>query len=405
MEWMPRAGYSSLPLEIRETISQYLDIKSLLALGGCDPQILKRTCIFTNQLSRTTLKKTFNREYPKQCTAATTVTVDWVANPPPFLCQTDYESALRHNQEVIKSLLELISSMCAVKPFLKGELYSQLALFIINCYPPYKKPRYVINNESCTLCSTEQAVNITFLYKGIVYCTTLDGWNLLNYSNVQVEFRDCVGISHPLEHAYKPIIGFFEGEYRYLKVPGHELIYRSIISGSDLKGIYDNINKNNARPIFRSIFSKPPVELTVETIIIFSLEGAQTLFAMIEDPRGILSFNQAIYDPRQGQTGITAPRPSPIFWGDINFTLPRTIQNPSCLHAETVWTIYHLDRSYTWKKTDTYTTQGFRGRSRTGLDVMVLGNTPPVEPINAGDKVIRTITTQDTFIPCHMVPI
>ena len=72
MEWMPRVGYSSLPLEIRETISQHLDIKSLLALGGCDPQILKRTCIFTNQLSRTTLKKTFNREYPRHCTTTTT---------------------------------------------------------------------------------------------------------------------------------------------------------------------------------------------------------------------------------------------------------------------------------------------------------------------------------------------
>ena len=89
MEWMPRVGYSSLPLEIRESISQYLDIKSLLALGDCDPQILNRTSIFTNQLTRTTLKKTFNKEYPKQCAAATTVTVDFVARPPPFLCQTD----------------------------------------------------------------------------------------------------------------------------------------------------------------------------------------------------------------------------------------------------------------------------------------------------------------------------
>ena len=418
MEWMPRAGYSSLPLEIRETISQYLDIKSLLALGGCDPQILKRTCIFTNQLSRTTLKKTFNREYPKQCTTATTVTVDWVANPPPFPCQTDYESALRHNQEVIKSLLKLINSMCAVmctvKPFLKGELYSQLALFIINCYPPYKKPRYdindvmpryVINDESCTLCSTEQAVNISFLYKDIIYCTTLDGWNLLSYSNIQVEFKECIGFSHPLEHAYKPIIGYFEGEYRYPKVPGHELVYRSMISGSDLKRIYDNVKQNNAHPLYGSLFCKPHVKLTVETIIIFSLEGAQTLFAMIEDPRVILCFKQAIYDPRQGQTGITAPRPSPIYWGDSNFTLPRTIQDPSCLQAKTVWTIYHLDRSLTWKKTDTYTTQGFRGRPHTRFEVMILGNTPPVEPINAGDEVIRTITTQDTFIPCHMVPI
>ena len=143
----------------------------------------------------------------------------------------------------------------------------------------------------------------------------------------------------------------------------------------------------------------------MDTIIIFSLEGAQAFFAMQEDPRVILRFKQAIYDPRQGQIGITAPSPSPIFWGDRNFILLRTIQDPSCLQAKTVWTIYHLDRSYTWKKTDTYTTQGFRGRSPTRLEVIILGNTPPVEPINAGDKVIRTITTQDPFIPSHMVPI
>ena len=42
MELMSRVGYSSLPLEIRESISQYLDIKSLVALGECDPQILNR---------------------------------------------------------------------------------------------------------------------------------------------------------------------------------------------------------------------------------------------------------------------------------------------------------------------------------------------------------------------------
>ena len=120
--------------------------------------------------------------------------------------------------------------------------------------------------------------------------------------------------------------------------------------------------------------------LKIETIIIFSLEGAKTLFAMIEDPRVILSFNQAIYDPRQGQTGITTPRPSPIYWGDINFTLTRTIQNPSCHHARTVWTIYHLEQSYAWKRVKSYTTQGFGGRSRTRLEVMVLGDTPPVKP-------------------------
>ena len=51
----PKIEYSGLPLEIRETISQYLDIKSLIALGAYDPDILKRT--FTNRLSRTTFKK------------------------------------------------------------------------------------------------------------------------------------------------------------------------------------------------------------------------------------------------------------------------------------------------------------------------------------------------------------
>ena len=155
-------------------------------------------------------------------------------------------------------------------------------------------------------------------------------------NSVGVEFRECVGISHPLEHAYKPIIGFFEGEYRYPKVPGHKLTYRSIISGSDLKGIYDNIKQNNACPPFGSLFCKPHVELTVETIIIFSLEGAQTIFAMLEYPRVILRFKQANYDPRQGQIGITAPSPSPIFCGERNFILPRTIQDPSCLQAKTV---------------------------------------------------------------------
>ena len=305
--------------------------------------------------------------------------------------------------------------MCVANPFLKGELHLQLALFIINCYPPYWRPQggYIINNESCSLCNSEQAVNITFLYNGIgthstqtgVYCTTLDGWNLLNYSNAQVEFRNCSGIPQPLEHADNPIIGFFEDEYLHPEVQGHELIYKCIMSGLDLKGIYDNIKKNSTRPIFRAVPNKPPVGLKIETIIIFSLEGAKTLFAMIEDPCVILSFNQAIYDPRQGQTGITTPRPSPIFWGDINFTLTRTIQNPSCLHARTLWTIYHLDQSYTWKRVKSYTTQGFGGRSCTTLEVMALGDTHPVKPFNAGDKVIRTITTQDTFIPCHLVPI
>ena len=176
------------------------------------------------------------------------------------------------------------------------------------------------------------------------------------------------------------------------------------MSGLELKGIYSNIKKNSTPTIFRAIPYKPP-EVKIETIIIFSLEGAKALFAMMEDPCVILSFNRAIYYPRQGQTGITTPRPLPIYWGDTNFTLPRTIQNPSCHHARTVWTTYHLYKNYTWKKVKSYTTQGFGGGSRMRLEMAVLGDTLPVRPFNVGDKVIRTIITQDTFVPCDLVPL
>ena len=140
------------------------------------------------------------------------------------------------------------------------------------------------------------------------------------------------------------------------------------MSGLDLKGIYDNIKKNSTPPTFRTVPYKSPV-VKIETIIIFSLEGAKALFAMMEDPCIIFSLNRAIYDPRQGQTGITTPRPSPIYWGDINFTLTHTIQNPSCHHARTVWTMYHLYQNYTWKKVKSYTTQGLGGGSRTRLEI------------------------------------
>ena len=144
MAWMPKTEYSGLPLEIRETISQYLDIKSLIALGDCDPEILRRT--FTNRLSHTTFKKTLLSELSEQCTSTTTLIVTWVTNPPPFPSQTVYESARKHNQEVIKGLLELIDSIHAAmyteNPFLKRELYTQLVLFIINCHPPHEDPQY-----------------------------------------------------------------------------------------------------------------------------------------------------------------------------------------------------------------------------------------------------------------------
>ena len=154
--------------------------------------------------------------------------MDLVARPPPFLCQTDYESVFKYNQDAINNLLDLVSSMCSANPFLKGELHLQLALFVVNCYQRYRKPQgeYIIDDKSCSLCNSEQTVNITFLYKGMgnhstltrVYSTTLDGWNLLNYYEAQVEFQSFSGIPYPLKHFYSPIIGFYEDEYLHPEV-------------------------------------------------------------------------------------------------------------------------------------------------------------------------------------------
>ena len=69
------------------------------------------------------------------------------------------------------------------------------------------------------------------------------------------------------------------------------------MSGLELKKIYSNIKKNSASTNLRAIPYKPP-EVKIETIIIYSLEGAKALFAMIEDPHITLSFHRAIYDPR-----------------------------------------------------------------------------------------------------------
>ena len=142
MAKQPKIEYSELPLEIRETISQYLDIKSLIALGAYDPNILKRT--FTNRLPRTTFKKTHLSEPSELCPSTTSPIVTWISDTPPFPTQTTYESAYKHNQEVIGDLLELINSIHAASytkdPFLKKNLYTQLVQFIIDCHPPYESP-------------------------------------------------------------------------------------------------------------------------------------------------------------------------------------------------------------------------------------------------------------------------
>merc|ERR1712215_633717 len=85
MTLQPKAEYMDLPLELRETISQYLDIRTLIALGACDPYILKRT--FTNRLLHTTFKKTHLSETTELCTFITSPIVTWASDTPPFPLQ------------------------------------------------------------------------------------------------------------------------------------------------------------------------------------------------------------------------------------------------------------------------------------------------------------------------------
>ena len=94
-----------------------------------------------------------------------------------------------------------------------------------------------------------------------------------------------------------------------------------MISGQELKEIYDNIKRHHPNNLNEILYTRTRIELTINTVIVYSLEGAQVFFAMQEDPRVILRYKQAIYDPRQGQIGITAPCPTPIFLNEKTFTL------------------------------------------------------------------------------------
>ena len=418
MTLQPKAEYIDLPLELRETISQYLDIRTLIALGACDPYILRGT--FTKRLLHTTFKKTHLSETTELCTFITSPTVTWTPDTPPFPTQTKYNSAYNYNQEVIGDLLELINNIHVAnytqEPFLRKNILAQLIQFIIERHPPYESPHgwtkydfynnmaeMIYKNNSCTLCSPEQAVNIEFIYNNMTYCTSLDGWNLLCYSNAQVEFKECKGFPHPLELAYNPIIGYFDGEYRFPKVTGHNLVYRSMISGRELKEIYDNIKRHH--PIIATpaqlneiIYSRKRIELTINTVIIYSLEGAQVFFAMKEDPRVILRYKQAIYDPRQGQIGITAPCPTPIFLNEKTFTLQRVLQDPSCKQAKTIWTVYHLTQNLIWKRIDKIHTPGNYGNTQTRMEITNLKPPPCFKPLKERKNAIRRIITQDTFV-------
>ena len=393
MEPVPGANYSCLPLEIRETITQYLDIESLIALGENDPQLFYKPQIFTNRLKYTILKKTFSRDEPRLCAASKYVTMDFMtgAGPGPYLSKTEYEAIFEYNRNIITKLLDLVSAMCSANPLLRGDLHLQLAMFVMHSFPPYTKPlgsyRYgpaTDSNNSCSLCDSEQPVNITFIYKGIgehcnlskVCNTTLDGWNLLTYYGARVEFRSCTGIPHPIERILPQATNHPIYKYIYPKVRGHELVYKCIMSGVEIEQIYSNVKRSYAttNPL---ILPRDPV-IDIETVILYSFEGAMAFFAALEDPRIFLTFKRVVYDSRQGQKGIIERRPYQIDWEDTEITLSRTTYSPGLVIAGTTWGCYHLNEDLIWEKGSLDDTHA---------------------PYNVGEKVIRTLITKEIILP------
>ena len=68
-----------------------------------------------------------------------------------------------------------------------------------------------------------------------------------------------------------------------------------------------------------------PFTIDVQTVIIYTLEGAKALFAILEDRRLLLSFKHAIYDPRDS----LYPRsfPTLITKDSTSLTLYRTVHS------------------------------------------------------------------------------
>ena len=113
-----------------------------------------------------------------------------------------------------------------------------------------------------------------------------------------------------------------------------------------------------------------PPSIYVETIIIYSLEGAMALFAMIEDEKRLhINFGRVIYDPRSDNIGL---EPIMIEWRSPCFKLNRHnnpiehdfpgehSQRSPTSNRETV---YHLMPDHFWKTFHTYRPRGPSGRT------------------------------------------
>ena len=366
--------YYKLPLEIKALIARHLDIPALIQIGKCDPSLFTVESILTDKIRNTSFEKRFWEERTKKCESFECQEENLPEarvglGPPPFYELKKYQANGENNKAKIRQLMSLADMMDSLNTDFKETVLHQLAMHVITQFPPHAHEEDI---KCRAHCNAGQPVWIDFLYKGTGrgssvytnYTIDLDGWNLLVYMGAKMEFRGCSSSPHFIEKKVHPLVWKYT-KYYYTKLPRHNLIYKSIISGMELASIYSNI-KNTYEPRNTSM----PPSIHVETIIIYSLEGAMALFAMLEDEKHLhINFGRVIYDPRSDNIGL---EPIMIEWrspcfrlnhhnNPIEYDFPgeHSQRNPTSNRE----TIYHLMPDHSWKTFHTYRPRGPSGRT------------------------------------------
>ena len=386
MEQEMQTTYWGLPQDLKIQISRYLDLDTLLALSTCDPGILTVPALFASRIKDVRFKRTFT-DLPRDpdCSGDPVMIVERFSSLlgyPPFLTKDEYLEAFNHNKIKIDQLMNLVEEIGSQDPFLKKPLLHQLALRIMQAFS-----NHGAENTACTLCYQDRQAHVCFQYRGVTLCYTdplegtsnnmrleatpiyldkcinIDGWNLLVYLNMEVTLKSCNIMPHPVELAHSPMT-WGEHSYHYPSVEDHELMYKGVISGMELKSMYLNIKRKYISLDPTASHSTPHID--AHTIILYTLEGAMAFFAALEHKTLLsLSFQNVIHDPR-GQTSVRSREsrdPKLVQWFKPVFYISRTKQ----IYTEhrTVRNfrkVYHLMADYSWKIFHTHDPRGPSGR-------------------------------------------
>ena len=371
-EYLPaqyKTNYWNLPLELRAKIAQQVDQDTFIKIGQLDPNMMTIPANLKALIKALRFKKTFQKDQVKMCSDENRYINEVLAtNPPPLYTQDDYLASQNYNEASLDKILSLAEEMCPLNTVIKGHLIHYLAMHIIEEFPPPPHKKSTV----CTLCNSGQPVRVQFIYKGTglhssfhkVCSTDLDGWNLLTYIEVSMEFINLSVFPTSVE-AFLPAVTYQWGVNKYPRLVGHDLIFKCVVSGMELNSIYTNIKKTKASMKDPTRFSPPGVH--ADTIIIYTLRGAQAFYSILEEENLLyMSFRQVIYDPRNELT----PRdkkmtPVNVEWDLPFLTLYRTLYNAKPYpqdHPVSVRTVYHLMADGSWKIFKNYKKHGPSGR-------------------------------------------